>query len=91
MCGNIGEFVIGLPRPEHEVPKCYCKYFHNLAATDNCLDEFDCESDWVSALKHAYKEHISNQKYSKIDGVWSHFSSEDLSRLRELKNHQLAS
>lgn len=89
MCGNIGEYIIGLEDEETKAmrqiyPNLY-KEFGSLICTDQSFDDADDLNELITIVEARYTACLSSALFSKNHGIWTEFSTSDISRLQELQ------
>jgi hypothetical protein len=70
-CGDLDEYIIGLPKRESSPLNMYC-YFGNLYYDQDSIGEFQSISDLIDFLIEEYQVRITDETYSKKieTGTW---------------------
>ena len=82
MCGNLGEYIIGLL--DHETDISWYREIGKMVITDGSFKGVDNIAVMFSRLEQIYQKLIDQQLYSKELGVWGYFSPIEIQRLKEI-------
>jgi hypothetical protein len=83
-CGYINEFVIGSLDLETEQMAGYERKFKNFVISYNSFAMHDSIEKIVELLKGIYRFPLSENKFSKENGIWIEYTDTDLKCLKEL-------
>ena len=83
-CGCLHEFVIGSQDNEN---KHHYLYFDNLIVSDDSLHKYSTLGEIIELLENLYANKIDSGLFSKEEGEWSGFNSDDEVKLNKFLVH----